>query len=187
MKMNYLTVTLALAMVAFAPQSSWAQGLPTVTVDGNTVTAIQDLPLNGIRYDVAFLLTDSNSLYGQSPNFIFDFTNDVDASFAMGAIIKVIDHNSAITHAGTSSTMNSQSMFIGYQDAGIPALNIDARHGRYSNQSLRWLNEGVENLGYDEPRIYADFTEVVPEPSSAALVLTMLGLMGLTASRRRRS
>ena len=96
MKMNYLTVTLALAMVAFAPQSSWAQGLPTVTVDGNTVTAIQDLPLNGIRYDVAFLLTDSNSLYGQSPNFIFDFTNDVDASFAMGAIIKVIDHNSAI-------------------------------------------------------------------------------------------
>jgi hypothetical protein len=163
MKMNYLTVTLALAMLAFAPKSSW--GELVVTVDGNTVTAIQDLPVNGIRYDVAFLLTNSNNLYGESPNFTFDFTNADDASFAMGRIIEVIDNNSAITHAGMSSTTNSQSMFIGYQDAGVPALHIDARHGRYSNQSLRWLNEGVENLGYDEPRIYADFTEVVSEPT----------------------
>jgi hypothetical protein len=186
MKMNYLTVTLALAMLAFAPQSSRADLI--VTVDGNTVTAIQDLPVNGIRYDVAFLLTNSNNLYGESPNFTFDFTNADDASFAMGRIIEVFDNNDAITSVGTSSTMNNPSMFIGYEDSDIQDFSIDARHGRYSDPSNTWKNEGVEFLPYGEPRYYADFTVAVaiPEPSSA-LVLTTLGLMGLTASRRRRS
>jgi hypothetical protein len=187
MKMNYLTVTLALAMVAFAPQSSQAQGLPTVILDGNTAIGILNLPVNTVFYDVAFTFTDADTLYGPSPNFTFDFTNADDASFAMGRIIEVFDNNDAITSVGTSSTMNNPSMFIGYEDSDIQDFSIDARHGRYSDPSNTWKNEGVEFLPYGEPRYYADFTEVVPEPTTAALVLTTLGLMGLTASRRRRS
>jgi hypothetical protein len=182
MKINYLTVALALTMLAFAPQSSWA--LPVVTLDGNTATAIQGLPVNGVLYDVTFPLTDANSLYGPNPTFTFPF-NESDASLAMSRITDLLGDTIA-TSVGMSSTFQSTSVFIGYEVSTTQSFSIDAQWGFYSNPSNRWLNNGTEFLTYDEERYFADFTPVVvPEPSS--MMVTGCLLVGLAFRRRRLS
>jgi hypothetical protein len=185
MKMNYLTVTLALAMLAFAPKSSQAQVFNDVILDGNTAIGIENLfvgTLGGEVFDVAFTLTDANSLYGPNPTFTFPF-NQSDSGEVMQAMIDALDNSSA-TSAGTSPTLNSTSIFIGYAVSTSQPLSIDADNGIYNGVSEQWQNtSGVEWLTFDEERYFAVFTEVVPEPTTAALMT--LGLIGLASWRRR--
>jgi hypothetical protein len=188
MKMNYLTVTLALAMamLAFAPKSSQAQ-VNNVILDGNTAIGIENLfvPTIGGAFNVAFTLTDANSLYGPNPDFTFPF-DQPDTGEVMQAMIDALDNSSA-TSAGTSSTLNSTSVFIGYAVSEIQPLSIDADNGIYNEVSERWLNtSGVEFLFFDEERYFAVFTPAaaVPEPSS--IMVTGCLLVGLGFRRRRR-
>jgi hypothetical protein len=180
MKINYLTVTLALTFLALAPKSSWALN---VTLDGNTATAIQGLPVLGVLYDVTFPLTDANSLYGPNPTFTFPF-NESDASLAVERIIEAIDNTTA-TSVGMSSTFQSTSFFIGYQESTTQPLSIDARWGIYSIPSERWLNVGREFLTFDEERYFADFTPTIPIPP--ALWLFGSGLLGLIGIARKKT
>jgi hypothetical protein len=182
MNMNYLTVTLALAMLAFAPQSSRAD--LTITLDDTTATAIDCLPILGVFYDVTFILTDANSLYGPNPDFTFPF-NESDTNLAMTRITDLLD-DSIATSVGMSSTFQSTSVFIGYAVSETQPLSIDAEWGFYSNLSERWTHEGTEFLTFDEERYFADFTlAVVPEPSS--IMVTGCLLVGLAFRRRRLS
>jgi hypothetical protein len=185
LKRNFASLGLALALLAFAPTSSWAL---SVTTDGNTVTAIQDLPINGVFYNVTFPLTDANRLYGPSPDFTFQFLDPGDASFAIERVILAIETTTTpsyvATSVGMSATFQSTSFFIGYADSATQPFSIDAKNAICSNASERWLNvSGVEFLGYDEERYFADF-EVVPEPGTALLM--GLGLAGLSAAGRSR-
>ncbi len=89
---------------------------------------------------------------------------------------------------GTSSTMNSTSVFIGYAVSTTQPLSIDADNGIYNDVSDRWLNtSGVEFLTFDEERYFAVFTPAaaVPEPSS--IMVTGCLLVGLGFRRRRLS
>jgi hypothetical protein len=62
------------------------------------------------------------------------------------------------TSVGESSTFQSTSVFIGWQDSATVPLSIDAEWGFYSNLSERWTHEGTEFLTFDEERYFADFT-----------------------------
>ncbi|GAG87252.1 unnamed protein product, partial [marine sediment metagenome] len=70
-----LAVTaLVLTVLVFVPISSQAQ--TTYDIEGNNCTAINNLVIDGIDYDIKFVFDTGENLYGPEP-YDFDFQSDV--------------------------------------------------------------------------------------------------------------
>ena len=77
-----------------------AQAAPTVEKDGNTATAIRNLVVNDVTYDVEFRWSSARDLYGQPPQGgqpDYDFTDSPSASAAVNAVIAVLNAETGIT------------------------------------------------------------------------------------------
>jgi hypothetical protein len=180
LKRNFASLGLALALLAFAPGTSWA--INDVTFDGATATGVTDFIVPGVgTYNITFYQTNANSLYGVSPNPVFQFTNFGETQFVMGFLDDVLTDSGA-TSVGASSNLQDSAtvLWVGVEGSTDP-ITINALNSVYL-PSNRWITQPVESLFYDEIRVYADF-QPVPEPGTALLM--GLGLTGLAAIRRK--
>jgi hypothetical protein len=181
MKTSCVSLALAVALLTFAPKSSWA--ISDVTLDGNTATGVTDFFVPGVgTYNVTFYKTDANNLYGVSPNPVFQFANLGETQFVMGFLDDILT-NAGASSVGTSSNLQDSATvyWVGVEGSTDP-FTINALNSVYL-PSDRWITQTVESLLYDDIRVYADF-QVVPEPGTALLM--GLGLAGLSAAGRSR-
>jgi hypothetical protein len=181
MKTSCVSLALAVALLTFAPKSSWA--ISDVTLDGNTATGVTDFFVPGVgTYNVTFYQTDANNLYGVSPNPVFQFANFGETQFVMGFLDDILTDAGA-SSVGTSSDLQDSATvyWVGVEGSTDP-LTINTLNSVYL-PSDRWITQTVESLLYDDIRVYADF-QVVPEPGTALLM--GLGLAGLSAAGRSR-
>jgi PKD repeat protein len=83
------------------PSIASAQGSPTVERDGSVITAIRNLEVSGVVYDVQFCTLTTAAIYEDPPRF--DFTTLLDAQIAMTAVVAVINAEGGILLAGDAN------------------------------------------------------------------------------------
>jgi hypothetical protein len=183
LKLNCVSLSLALTLLAFAPGTSWA--INDVTLDGATATGVTDFFVPGLAtYNVTFYQTDANNLYGVSPNPVFQFTDFSETQRVMGFLDDILTSSGATSVGSSADLKDSATVYwVGVEGSTNP-VTINALNSVYL-PSDRWITQTVESLLYDDIRVYADFQLAsVPEPSTAALM--MGGLVLGVVSRRRR-
>jgi len=84
----------------------------TVEMDGNTATAIRDLNLNGVTYDVVFVRKSAAGLYSDPP--IFDFSSATDAMTAVQAVNDVLNAQGDAFEVGPPEESPSEIFRIGF-------------------------------------------------------------------------
>ena len=91
-------------------------GGPVVERDGNTATAIRDLVIGGVTYDVEFTLQTAADLYGDPPTFDFDtFSESQDAASAVGAVLEA---EGDILFVGDSAGNGVEIYYVPYSVVG---------------------------------------------------------------------
>ncbi len=154
----------------------------TVEMDVNTATAIRDLELNGVTYDVEFLADTAARIYGDPP--VFDFSNRTDAAAAVQAVNDVLNAEGNVNSVGESSAECGGNNCILYrigfsffvQHFGGKDLNFDVETTRTwdgSGGSGVWVTEsGDRQWPFRVGAIWADFIvageEPTPPPSACA-------------------
>jgi len=93
-----------------------AQAAPVVERDGDTATAIRDLDVGGVLYDVVFVDQSSATIYGDPPTF--DFTTLGDAGAAVDAANAALNEETGITDVGESSANNAPIFRVGFGVTG---------------------------------------------------------------------
>jgi hypothetical protein len=147
--------------------------------------------LNGITYNSSagvanvtnsfFNTTDPNSL-GRTPQSFFDATDSIVFTFANPISSFGIDINTFATSAGAFTAMTNLGDVIGSVFDPFPGLTTGQFIGFASNlpfNSVTITGQGVATYTLDTMRATA-----APEPSTLGLI--GLGLLGLSAMRRRR-
>jgi hypothetical protein len=105
LKKNSASLGLALALLAFAPNSSSAF---TINLDGTTATGIQNLDVDGTHYDVTFPKIEGAFLYGGQGNAVFQFPTLESTEVAVSAVIAALNlHN--LTNPDLESVGDSSS------------------------------------------------------------------------------
>lgn len=167
-------------LLVFGPAGS-VNAAPVVLLDGLTATGIQNLQIGSTLYNVSFVETTPEDLYGTFPNtnFPFDLRESGSANYAVRDAL----NGSIATSVGpdsSSSDINYMFAFFAEEPprGGVTYLE---RLGFYDFGTADWdtslTTSGDTNMG-----IYADF-QVVPIP--AAVWLLGGGLIGLLGIRRR--
>jgi hypothetical protein len=139
-----------------------------VILEGDNVIRIENLSVTNqleevIVYNVDFVFSSGIEVYGE--NFLFDFTQEEDASLARQAVKDALNANvptpTAAGHSGTDL------FFIGveYDDSSaIPVVAaLGAEHlppGQWDNCDTDCGPFGTAVLQFDENFTYADFTVV---------------------------
>jgi len=98
-----VALTLGLALGAISAQAQ------TVEMEGDTATAIRDLELNGVTYDVVFDQVAAPGLYGDPP--VFDFLNAADAKAAVQAVNDVFNAQGNVLNVGSPGEQNVSPLF----------------------------------------------------------------------------
>jgi hypothetical protein len=167
-----LSVALALVSLAFVPVSSQAY---TVNLDGTTATGIDDLEIGPTSYDVTFLTTSANALYGANPNQIFPFPDQMLAERAV--VFAVVALNDSIAEfVGSTADSGERQFNIGWGVNDVET-GIWTTNATYLNN---WLGPGDRELvGFNTPVVYADFNvAVIPVPAAVWLFGSALGVLG---------
>jgi hypothetical protein len=200
-KLSGALVAVSFAFVAVTSQAA------TIILDANgtTVTGINNLEvITGIGpsatsefYDVTFLNTLGEDLYGPAGGSTFQFADSIEAEAASSAVTDFLnlyntdnDPDADTVGDPDAGLLNSQ-FWIGYGErvpTGIspcaPADTcIETAHGSWTPSDV-WKTEGqIEFLAFDEPRIYASFQ---PVPVPAAAWLFGSALIGLAGIKRKK-
>jgi hypothetical protein len=178
-----VVVALALLLGAGA-----AQAAPTVRLDpmDNTVAlGIENLDVNGTVYNVDFVFTDSDMLYGFPK--VFDFTSAADANTAVDAARAVLNDYNAV-EAVDVVLVGDRTSNLDPNPDNFFLVGFEEMAGRTSFvQSFydvdTWINDGVGDTLSFNNNTYATFT-FVPEPGATALGLAALSTLAALARRR---
>lgn len=180
MKKSLYCGILCAALLIFGLIST-VNAAPVVVLDGFTATGIQNLQVGSTLYNVSFVETTPENLYGTFPNTDFPF-NLIESGVANYAVRDALNSSIATSVGPDSSNNDNEYMFAFFaEDDQRGNVTYLERLGFYTFGTADWdtslTTSGVTNIG-----IYADFT-VVPIP--AAVWLLGGGLIGLLGLRRR--
>jgi hypothetical protein len=154
----------------------------TVVLDGQTATGILNLQIGSTLYNVSFVETTPENLYGafdDPPVFPFSL---IESGIANYAVRDALNGSIATSVGPDSSNSDINYMFAFFAEepprGGVTYLE---RLGFYEFGTADW-NTSLTTSGATSSGIYADFT-VVPIPG--AVWLLGGGLIGLLGIRRR--
>ena len=146
---------------------------------GDIATGILNLDIGGTLYNVDFVDTTPNDLYGSETPRTYDFDTEAAASGAMDAIIgALISHSTEITSVGEVGN-NEDRFYIGFADI---VLSVNAVESEYNFGIDTWENIGTNVINPDLDWFYAD-VQVVPIPAAVWLFGSALGLLGWVRRR----
>ena len=148
-----------------------AQGEPIVNLDGDTATGIQNLNVGGTLYNVAFLLTSADELYGSDP--VFDFPDSRSAKAAKLAVNLALNTDNRATKVGPSSNQGAPDYGIGFSKTD----GIDIHYANYVGEEIQaWVDADVDTRVPSDVAMYADFTLADPPPPPVTIGGTVTGL-----------
>jgi hypothetical protein len=128
--------------------------------DGGTkATAINDLVVDGVTYDVEFVFSEPGPVYGPYPGTTFTFPSSEDALTALDAINAALNGADAVSVGEVGTTRNYDKARIGYETieiSNVPLVNF--RYTVYKNSSDSWENwNNPENTPFTEKVLFAVF------------------------------
>jgi hypothetical protein len=128
--------------------------------DGGTkATAINDLVVDGVTYDVEFVFSEPGPVYGPYPGTTFTFPSSEDALTALDAINAALNGADAVSVGEVGTTRNYDKTRIGYETieiSNVPLVNF--RYTVYKNSSDSWENwNNPENTPFTEKVLFAVF------------------------------
>ena len=103
-----------------------AQAVPTVERDGDNVSAIRNLEIGNIVYDVEFLNYTAAGIYFDPP--VFDFESFGEASVAVTAVNAVLNAEGGIRVLGRGADSGLPYFRVGYGHTLIE-IDIDREFG----------------------------------------------------------
>ncbi len=130
--------------------------------DGGTkATAITDLVVDGVTYDVEFVFQNAGQVYGPYPATTFTFPSSDDALRALDEINVALNGADAVSVGEPGGTRNFDKARIGYETieiSNVPLVNF--RYTVFKNSSDSWENwNNEENTPFNEKVLFAEFTE----------------------------
>lgn len=152
-----------------------------VQLDGLTATGISGLEVNlggGVQlYDVAFIETTAQALYGNPPSSTFPFSL-ADSGVANDAILAALS-GSVATSVGPDSGSSELAYGFMYSSEEDDRNNVTffGRSGIYSFGTSDWTDNSPLSVGDTALLVYADFV-AVPVPAAAWLFGSALGFLG---------
>ena len=153
--------------------TSAAKAAPTVDLDGNTATGIQNLEVEGTLYNVAFLLTSADDLYGTDP--IFDFSDNASAKTAKIAVNLALNNVDQATKVGPSSEQGVIDYGIGFEKTDV----IKIQNATYVGDEVQaWVDADVDIRVPGDLSMYADFTLAGPPADPVTIGGSVTGLEG---------
>jgi hypothetical protein len=160
--------------------ASAAQAEPIVIVDGDTATHIQNLDVEGTLYNVAFLRTSGDDLYGDPP--VFDFPDELTVKAAKVAAVLALNDDNRATRAGPSAEQSVPDWGIGYELETDPLGGeaIKVQNASYIGKQFQdWVDADIDLWPpAEDDRIYADFTLAGPPPPPVDIGGSVSGLTG---------
>ena len=160
--------------------ASAALAEPIVILDGNSATHIQNLDVGGTLYNVTFLRTSADNLYGDPP--VFDFSDDVSAREAKNAVNLALNTDNRATRVGPSADQGIRDYGIGYTEQVEPsgATLTQVHNGSYIEREIHaWVDADIDFWPpAEEDRIYADFSFAGPTPDPVTIGGSVSGLTG---------
>jgi len=175
-----LTVLFAAGVIAMGLLlgASAAQAEPVVIVDGTTATHIQNLEVDGKTYNVAFLRTTADTIYG--PGLGYDFPDITLARNAKNAVNLALNNSPPPipTTVGPSSADSIIDYGIGYPETTCP-FQCNIHNGSYTNLfGGMWADSDTDLWLVDDEHMYADFTLVGAQPDPVTVGGSVTGLVG---------
>jgi hypothetical protein len=153
-------VNLVVSLLAMSTLAS-AQGTPTVETDGTTATAIRNLELNGIIYDVEFVNRSSLYIYGNPPEF--DFSSAQEASTAVATVNGVLNTQGNFPTVGPSREQGLETYKVGFNVITVIVQLTEVFEGRalVPSEPGSWSTaEDRNQFPFLDAGNFADFTEV---------------------------
>jgi hypothetical protein len=169
---NKILSNALVAITMFLLAASVAQGQTVMCgsspcVSGDTsATGILGLNVGGTFYDVTFVLTDAEPLYGPPPG-VYDFTTDNEATEAIDAVNAALDSVPTIFFVGeTPYEVAAYRVPFDFVEF-LMTPNVEALDGFYREEETAWLlfPGGTASGLYTDATMYADFEEVGGSPA----------------------
>ena len=163
----------------------------TVQLDGLTATGITGLEIDfgsGAEFwDVDFLETDAETLYGIHPATAFPF-DAVDSVAMNDEIIALLNGSTATSVGPAAASSDSEYSFMFASEEDVRGSVSFTGVGGIYVFGDDWGDKGPVTLGDTDRGIFADFTpaDVSPIPVPAAFWLFGSGLLGLVGMARRK-
>jgi hypothetical protein len=169
---NKILSNALVAITMFLLAASVAQGQTVMCgsspcVSGDTsATGILGLNVGGTFYDVTFVLTDAEPLYGAPPG-VYDFTTEATAKEAIAAVNDALNTLPTIFFVGeTPYEVAAYRVPFDFVEF-LMTPNVEAVDGWYREENLEWRLSpaGVQTGVYTDETMYADFEEVLGSPA----------------------
>jgi PKD repeat protein len=117
--MKFQKLSVVGAIVCLLLVSSGPAGATTVERDGDTVTAIRDLQIGSVFYDVVFRNDSPEAIYGDP--LVFPFGTKGETQAAVQTVVDVLSTEGDALGVGETSDTSTPVFRVGFRDLLIPA------------------------------------------------------------------
>jgi hypothetical protein len=158
-----VVVALAVLLAAGAAQGQTVMCGSSPCVSGDTsATGILDLSVGGTLYDVTFVFTDAEEVYGPPPG-VYDFTTEAAAKEAVDAVNVALNSVPTILRVIEISAYRIGFAFVEF----LMQPNVEVLDGFYREEETAWLlfPGGSATGVYTDETVYADFEEAGGTPA----------------------